>query len=96
MHSKINKIIEEWIGEDEVKPVHSGNSMIEASLVNMTNEHNRTLQDLRNKSPQLTEEIVRVVVGEIKEPIRKLSRMRPMTESDCEKDYEEFINLLKK
>ena len=77
MHSKINKIIEEWIGQ------YSRDD----------------LQDLRNKTPQLTEEIVRVVVEEIEKhcPDRYLPSYQSPTEDDYKlnRALRDIINLLK-
>jgi histidinol phosphatase-like PHP family hydrolase len=56
MHSKINKIIEEWIG---------GNIEMRASEnMELVQGFNRALESMRNKSPQLTEEIVRAFIEE--------------------------------
>jgi hypothetical protein len=57
MHSKINKIIEEEVDKLMKKS--------EAYVIFQKIHYQSALQDLRTKAPQLTEEIVRVVVEEI-------------------------------
>jgi len=59
MHSKINKIIEEWIGEDEEEVIGNRTGRGAKSVTKVI--QNKLRQDLRNKSPQLTEEIVKLI-----------------------------------
>jgi hypothetical protein len=94
MHSKINKIIEEALTD-----IHCHYKDPEEP--NDCDCTRNALQDLRNKSPQLTEEIVRVVVDiiekhkaqhidSIKEPFVKIAL-------EARNDgLNEIINLLKK
>jgi len=62
MHSKINKIIEEWIGmeKDTCFPTFTHKE---------DTGYNDALQDLRTKAPQLTEIITNMVVEEIENQI---------------------------
>jgi len=69
MHSKINKIIEEWIGEDEEEVIGNRTGRGAKSVTKVIK--NKLRQDLRNKSPQLTEEIVRVVEKELEQYVER-------------------------
>jgi hypothetical protein len=91
MQSKIQQKIEEWIEED-VNNLDGYFGYTDSSEF-LLKGYNQALQDLRTKAPQLTEEIVRVVVGEIEKRQKSFS-----TEEFRDGNYviEEIINLLKK
>jgi hypothetical protein len=57
MHSKINKIIEEEVDKLMKKS--------EAYVIFQKIHYQSALQDLRTKAPQLTEEIMRVMVSDL-------------------------------
>jgi hypothetical protein len=99
MKPKINKIIELWIGEDEKMEVCNEKGDMCCSPEN--NAINQTLQDLRNKIPELTDKIAEEVVGEI-EKIKhyELGNQRifetPEYRELVFKIFEDFTNLIKK
>lgn len=68
--NKIIESIEEFVGEDKESTVADIVREVSAERKG----YNQALQDLRSKAPQLADEILEVVVGEIQSSITRLTK----------------------